>query len=222
MDWLNKKDRLPWMCLVIHLWLILLLATVSFAEETSPAEEDPIFGGQILSLTAKKEKLIPSNDPRFQVIQDEVVVDLKENLMWKKLDSYQELKKWMNWDMAQGLIKDINEKRFAGFDDWRLPTRMELESLFEEEKSVTWKYYWTTNVVHIDPVFGYTSCCFWSSESKDETYAWTFSYIRGKSYPSPKGGPGLSLSAIRPVRSMTQSEISEISKTPISKGKDNE
>ena len=123
----------------------------------------------------------------------------------------------MNWEMAQGFIKDINEKQFAGFDDWRLPTRNELETLFEEEKSIPWKYYWTTNVVHIDPVFGYTGCCYWSSESKDETYAWTFSYIRGKAYPSPKGGPGLSLSAIRPVRSMTISEISEISKASAGK-----
>jgi hypothetical protein len=217
MDSVNKKDRLAGMCVVISLLLTLLLAAVSFAEETSPADEDPIFGGQILSLTAKKEKLPPSNDPRFQVIQGEVVVDLKENLMWKQLDSYQELKKWMNWEMAQGFIKDINENRFAGFDDWRLPTRNELESLFEEDKSIPWKYYWTTNVVHIDPVFGYTSCCYWSSESKDETYAWTFSYIRGKAYPSPKGGPGLSLSAIRPVRSMAISEVSKISKASAGK-----
>ena len=97
MDWVNNKDRLSGMCVVIPLCLIILSATVSIAEETNPTAEDPIFGGQILSLTAKKEKLTPSNDPRFQVLQDKVVVDLKENLMWKKLDSYQELKKWMNW-----------------------------------------------------------------------------------------------------------------------------
>ena len=202
MGWMNKINQLG-VCLIITASMMLLPCTASFAEEAgSVNDEDPIFGGQILSLTAKKKKLVPSNDPRFQVVQDKVVVDLKENLMWKKLDSYQELKKWMNWEMAQGLIKDINESRFAGFDDWRLPTRDELASLYEEDKSVPWKYYWTTNIVHIDPVFGHTSCCFWSGESKDETYAWTFSYIRGKSYPSPKGGPGLSLSAIRPVRTI--------------------
>ncbi len=198
---------------VFILLLNFVLVTVSFAEEVLSAEEDPIFGGQILSLTAKKDQLAPSNDPRFQVVQDAVVVDLKEKLMWKKQDSYQELKKWMNWEMAQGFIKDINENRFAGFDNWRLPTRVELQTLFEEGKSVPWKYYWTTNIVHIDPIFGYTSCCFWSSEAKDETYAWTFNYIRGKAYPSPMGGPGLSLSAIRPVRSMTGNEISKISET---------
>ncbi len=218
MDWVNRKNRLIGVCVIIPLCLVFLATAVGFAEEVdSTNSEDPIFGGQILSLTAKKDKLVPSNDPRFQVVEDKVVVDLKENLMWKKLDSYQELKKWMNWEMAQGLIKDINESQFAGFNDWRLPTRDELASLYEEEKSIPWKYYWTTNTLHIDPVFGYTSCCYWSSESKDETYAWTFSYIRGKSYPSPKGGPGLSLSSIRPVRTMAMSEISKISKASAGK-----
>lgn len=178
------------------LWGIFLGAPAVFADEK---DEDPIFGGQILSLTAPREPLPPSNDPRFKE-GDGIVIDLQESLMWKQQDSYQELKKWMNWEMAQDFIKEINGRRFAGYDDWRLPTREELKSLYEESKSIPWKYYWTVNEVHIDPVFGYTSCCFWSSEIRDETYAWTFNYIRGKSFPSPRGGPGLSLSAIRAVR----------------------
>lgn len=164
-------------------------------------ENDPIFGGQILSLTEKREGLRPSNDPRYRDNRDGTVTDLKEKLMWKKRDSYQERKRWLNWEMAQDYLRDINEKRFGGYDDWKLPTREELAGLYEEDKAIPWNYYWTVNEVHLDPIFGYTSCCFWSSEShKKEDLAWTFNFIRGKAYPSPKGGPGLSLSTIRLVR----------------------
>jgi len=165
-----------------------------------PAAADDLFDGQILSLNEPKEPLEPSNDPRYVDNGDGTVSDLSQGLMWKQEDSYQELKQWMNWKMAEDYIAELNKNKFAGHADWRLPSRDELASLYDEKKSIPWKYYWTVNQVHMDPIFGYTSCCFWSSEVKDETYAWTFNFIRGKAYPSPRQGPGLSLSAIRPVR----------------------
>ena len=161
---------------------------------------DEIFGGQILSLTEEKPPLKPSNDPRFQDNKDGTVTDLKEGLMWKQIDIYQEKKVWINWEDAQTFLEKFNKDAFANHSDWRLPTRKELESLYEEDKDISWKYYWTENVIHIDPIFGYSSCCFWSSELYKDKYAWGFNYIRGKSYPSMKGGPSLSLSTIRPVR----------------------
>ena len=185
------------------LWFFLAFTAVA---EVSAEDEDPIFGGQILSLTDKKEGLKPSNDPRYLDNHDGTVTDLKEGLMWKKQDSYQEQKKWLNWQMAQTYLAEVNEKSFGGHDDWKLPTRKQLATLYEVEKSIPWKYYWTVNEVHMDPIFGYTSCCFWSSEIHKEEYAWTFNFIRGKAYPSPRGGPGLSLSTIRLVREISEKE----------------
>ena len=190
------------------LWLALLLSLVCGVSlvqaDSSDSSKDEIFGGQILSLTEEKPELKPSNDPRFKDNNDGTVTDLQEGLMWKKIDLYQEKKIWSSWEDSQKLIESFNKEAYAKYSDWRLPTRKELKSLYEEDKKVPWKYYWTENVVHIDPIFGYSHCCFWSSELYKDKYAWGFNYIGGKDYPSMKGGGQyhLSLSTIRPVRSV--------------------
>ena len=194
------------------LWLALLLSVVCeislVQADSSDSSNDEIFGGQILSLTEEKPELKPSNDPRFKDNNDGTVTDLQEGLMWKKIDLYQEKKIWSSWEESQKLIESFNEQGYAKYSDWRLPTRKELKSLYEEDKNVPWKYYWTKNVVHIDPIFGYSHCCFWSSELYKDKYAWGFNYIGGRDYPSMKGGGQyhLSLSTIRPVRSILDTD----------------
>lgn len=186
-------------------FLLLAVCGVSVAQANADGKsKDEIFGGQILSMTEEKPPLVPSNDPRFRDNNDGTVTDFKQKLMWKQIDIYQEKKIWINWDDSQTYLEKFNKEAFAGFSDWRLPTREELKSLYEEAKDVPWKYYWTENVIHIDPIFGYSSCCFWSSEVYKDQYAWGFNYIRGRTYPSMRGGPGLSLSTIRPVRSLAE------------------
>jgi hypothetical protein len=187
--------------------LMLAVCGVSVVQaDSGDSSTDEIFGGQILSLTEEKQPLKPSNDPRFQDNKDGTVTDLEKKLMWKQIDIYQEKKIWINWDDSQTYLEKFNKEAYAGFSNWRLPTREELKSLYEEDKDVPWKYYWTENVIHIDPIFGYSSCCFWSSEVYKETYAWGFNYIGGRTYPSSRGGPGLSLSTIRPVRNVLDAD----------------
>ena len=190
------------LCLAILLSVVCEISLVQ--ADSNDSSNDEIFGGQILSLTEEKPELKPSNDPRFKDNNDGTVTDLQEGLMWKKIDLYQEKKIWSSWEESQKLIESFNEQGYAKYSDWRLPTRKELKSLYEEDKNVPWKYYWTENVIHIDPIFGYSHCCFWSSELYKDKYAWGFNYIGGKDYPSMKGGGQyhLSLSTIRPVRSV--------------------
>ncbi|NIP99230.1 MAG: DUF1566 domain-containing protein, partial [Nitrospinaceae bacterium] len=188
----GKGWRIWKRALLVCGWVVWLSGTSAAEGGDSGNSKDEIFDGQILSLTDPHPDLPPSDDARFTDNQDGTVTDHSSGLMWKKKDSYQEEKKWMNWEMAKDFVKRMNEKKFAGFSDWRLPTREELKTLYDESKSIPWKYYWTTNEVHIDPVFGNTSCCFWSSETYGKKYAWSFNFIRGKAYPSPKAGPGLS------------------------------
>ncbi len=205
------KDMIRFFRLLIQpLQVAFLLLTVCVGSvvqaDSGNSSTDEIFGGQILSLTEEKPELKPSNDPRFQDNKDGTVTDLKKKLMWKQIDIYQEKKIWINWDEAQTYLENFNKEAFASYSNWRLPTRKELESLYEEDKDVSWKYYWTENVIHIDPIFGYSSCCFWSSEVHKDKYAWGFNYIRGKAYPSMRGGPSLSLSTIRPVRAVLDTD----------------
>lgn len=59
----------------------------------------------------------------------EVVIDLKTQLMWQDDASVKSVKK--NW---QGAIDYCAALRFAGYDDWRLPKRLELLSITDKSK----------------------------------------------------------------------------------------
>ncbi len=179
--------------------LIAALTTPVFADDSSN-KDDPVFGGQILSLTDPGATAKGEDSDRFTNNKDGTVIDFQEKKVWILKDSYQELKKWINWEEAQGYISDLNRKKFAGSDRWRLPTKEELATLYDKTKTVEWNYYWTRNEVHIDPIFGQSSCCYWSSQSYQEKFAWGFNYIRGKPYVSMKGGIQKSLTVIRAVR----------------------
>jgi hypothetical protein len=168
------------------------------------------FGGQILTLTEPKTEVDPTSDnPRFQDNQNGTVTDLETQLIWIQLDSYQIRKQWINWHKAQDYIRELNKTQFGGAANWRLPSRKELASLFDENQSIPWNYYWTKNEVHIDPIFGQSHCCYWTSEEHKGDMAWGYNYIRGKPYVSMKGGIQHSLSVIRAVRDRNGSELAQ-------------
>ena len=194
------------LCGVVALWL---LGGVPVGVQADSQGKDEEFGGQILTLTDKPKVEFKSDNPRFKSHEDGTVNDLQEKLVWAQKDSYQTLKKWLNWHDAQKYIEELNARKFGGASNWRLPTRKELASLFDPEQSIPWNYYWTKNELHIDPIFGDAHCCYWSQEEKGETMAWGFNYIRGKPYLSMKGGIQHSLSVIRAVRDNKTSEMAE-------------
>ena len=68
--------------------------------------------------------------------KDQVVLDKKTGLMWQRNDSYGELKKGMNWYEAQEYVDKKNTQKFAGHDDWRLPTLDELNHLWDASRPV--------------------------------------------------------------------------------------
>lgn len=61
------------------------------------------------------------------VFFDLTVLDKTTKLMWTR-DGYL-AGKAMTWNDAFNFIKKLNERKYAGYSDWRLPVRKELETL---------------------------------------------------------------------------------------------
>ena len=87
---------------------------------------------------------------RFVDNGDETVSDRKTGLIWKKTDTMIDLKKWVNYQDSVDYVRELKEKRFAGYDDWRLPTKDEMYSLYDESLSQKDKF---GKIIHISNQF---------------------------------------------------------------------
>lgn len=83
---------------------------------------------------------------------DGTVTDQATGLMWEKKGS----KKVTSWYFAKKYVKKLNKKKFAGHNDWRIPSIEELYSLLEpiSEKQL-----------YIHPVFATKGYHFWSTDT---------------------------------------------------------
>ncbi len=63
---------------------------------------------------------------------DGTVTSEAHGLMWCKTDSMNDLKKWVNYQESVDYARGLREERYAGYDDWRLPSRDEMATLFDE------------------------------------------------------------------------------------------
>ena len=90
--------------------------------------------------------LVEEEVPNFIDNGDETITDTQANLMWKKDDSFKEYGYGINWFEAQDYCEMLNEKQFAGYDDWRLPSGEEAKSVFSFTQSNTDK---DLSLIHI-------------------------------------------------------------------------
>jgi hypothetical protein len=61
---------------------------------------------------------------------DGTVTSKKHGLMWAKTDSMNDLKKWVNYQESKDYARELSENEFAGYDDWRLPAKDEMSTLY--------------------------------------------------------------------------------------------
>jgi hypothetical protein len=77
---------------------------------------------------------------RFIDNGDGTITDDQIQVIWRKTDSFQDTKKWLNWFKGQDYVEINNMERLAGFDNWRYPTEEEAWSLFDLSYKNTDKY----------------------------------------------------------------------------------
>lgn len=97
----------------------------------------------------------------------QVVIDTHKHLMWQDDASVQITAR--DWNGAIEYCKSLN---FAGFGDWRLPTRMELLSITDKKKLGLSIKNGFVNITEND---------YWSSSPNvsDSSYAWYVSFNSG-------------------------------------------
>ena len=123
--------------------------------------------------------LVEEEVPTFVDNGDGTISDTRANLMWKKDDSFKEFGYGINWFEAQDYCETLNEKKFAGYEDWRLPSGEEAKSAFSFTQSNTDKDGAETHISDLfEPGGGHNT---WTYEEKPdyEQYAQKFSFITG-------------------------------------------
>jgi hypothetical protein len=117
-----------------------------------------------------------------------VVNDHVTNLMWQQDEEATRF----DWRETKAYVVKINEKNFAGYNDWRLPTAEELASLITPEKN-------SDNF--IDPVFHKELLNTWTADEVEglPLGAWFIDFSNGK--PSD-GNRAAGMGQVRLVRSI--------------------
>ena len=146
-----------------------------------------------------KKPVLESADKRFANFEDGTTLDRKTGLLWMTQDFWQLESKWINWYTANEYAQRMNNKKFAGYEDWRLPTPEEAKSLYDRRKRNLDK---DGDKIFIDTMFpkgaGWGT---WTSEEKrGKAVAISFKDEGGGSYQDKISGSDAFLRLVRTMK----------------------
>ena len=102
---------------------------------------------------------------RYTDNEDGTITDACTGLMWQEKYSYVETGNYISWYDAEKYIGKLNEARLGNQDDWRLPNKLEIQSLYEI--SHPFQSRGKTYILHIDPIFEFSyGSCFWTNKTR--------------------------------------------------------
>lgn len=117
---------------------------------------------------------------RFTVDPKGTVLDTQTGLMWQKTDSYHDKKKGMNWYEALEYVDGKNSDKFAGYNDWRLPTLEELRQLWDSKRPVVSK---DGDPIGLPEVFASGGSYYlWTGTERNLDNAWYFGLGQREDY----------------------------------------
>ncbi|QPJ65066.1 MAG: DUF1566 domain-containing protein [Candidatus Nitrohelix vancouverensis] len=132
---------------------------------------------------------------------DGTISDPDSGLMWMKQDTWLEKGRLLTWHESQDYAREINEQKFAGYSNWRVPTRTEAKTLFDINAS-------NTDIegceIHLDPLFP-SGCGFstWTSETRGAKAAMGYDLRSDYEFWLAKENSGFP-SAVRLVRRISK------------------
>ena len=86
---------------------------------------------------------------RFIDNGNHTISDALTGLMWQESYAYVETGNNISWYDAQGYIEKLNNLKLGGYCDWRLPERLEIQSLYEIalpfQSRALWSWFYTSH-----------------------------------------------------------------------------
>jgi serine/threonine-protein kinase len=163
--WEEKKDK------------VCQMPTTSLSKKTGSAVPRRTLRSKSIKVRPRQGREVFEADARwrparyarndFRVNQDGTVTDKATGLIWQQAGSDHP----MTWYEARDYVEQLNQTRFAGRADWRLPTISELMSLLTDVPRV--------GDLCIEPVFDQHERWLWSSDRRSFVAAWYVSVDMG-------------------------------------------
>ena len=136
-----------------------------------------------------------SEKNRFIDNDNGTILDSFTGLMWQEGYAYRETGNYISWYDANDYIEKLNQQKLGKYYDWRLPNKLEIQSLYEIAHPFSSRG--KTFILHIDPIFefGYGSC-FWTSRTRLSA-ALGFEFDAGDTHWYPQGSMSATVRAVR-------------------------